>query len=152
MRAVCPEESLTCRREQGAPPSGSLERGAAEMCFLFPPLSSPEGQRALTSPPPTRRDWSLAPLALPCPRCPPLLHRAPLCSCLCPGWAARPLPLCSERMGAEGRGHCGTPALAPVGLHLFVGVAGGGTLGGPGARKSSSASRANMLRTASGLW
>ena len=151
MRAVCPEESLTCRREQGAPPSGSLERGAAEMCFLFPPLSSPEGQQALTSPPPTRHIWSLAPLALPCPLCAPLLHRAPfVLVCVLAG-----LPgLCPSALKAR-------EPKAAVMWHPCTGpsrsasVRGGGPgwyPGWPGASKSSSASRANVLRAASGLW
>ena len=37
------------------------------MCFLFPPLSSPEGHCGLTSPPPTPCDLNLAPLAPPLP-------------------------------------------------------------------------------------
>lgn len=62
--SVCPEEGLTCRKEQGTPPSGSLEQ-EQQKCASFSLLSNPEGQSGLTSPSPTPCGLSSAPLAPP---------------------------------------------------------------------------------------
>lgn len=64
MRTVCPEESLTCSREQGSPAFQEVLREEQQKCASSPPLQ-PRGHCGLTSPPHAPCDLNLAPLDLP---------------------------------------------------------------------------------------
>lgn len=92
---VCPPRTV-CLAPGSTPPSGSLEPGAAKMCFLFPSLE-PRRSLGANQPFPHTLPLSWAPLAPPLPRA----QLRGYSTSPSPRWPGDSLP-CTTALGARG--------------------------------------------------